>query len=893
MKIDLVGNWDLEMNFDNGVEKYEITLPSTTGASELGRENSKKELHYLTEKFPFVGKAVYKKLINIPKEYDNKKFILFLERTKLTKVFIDDKLVSSSNDIAMPQRHILQLASGEHIIKIQVDNDFQNKEDIAEDLLRGHQLSEHTQTNWNGIIGEIYLEYIPFYINKVVTYGDTKEGKVHFTFISEDLKNEFSKLNVIGIINNKEYSINLKLDDENVKGVLDFPDFNLYDEFNPDFYEVNLKVSLDNETISIKEIFYFRDILKKEKSLYVNGDEISIRGNLDCAAFPRTGYSPTDRESWEKICKVHLDYGFNLIRFHSWCPPEIAFDVADEMGIYLQVELSIFGSGYFSETSPLYNKNLNVYIEEEAFKILDEYGNHPSFLIFSIGNEIRGDIKKFSKMVDRLKEHKSNVFHIMGTSNVLHPLESLNNDLYISNRTSDNDLIRASNGYAGRTNGFLEKRISLNTNIDFEKESAVMPLPTLAHETGQYQAFPNFNEIEKYTGPLEPRNFEIFKERLDKKGLYSRWEDYLYASTMVQFECYKEDIESNLRTSNLSGFQLLGLQDFPGQGTALVGILDSFYEEKGVIHRENWLQHCNNVVLLGRFDKYTFFSEEEFLISVDLYNYSGKDINDTLKVSLVYEDVDCQEKKIYSKKSSLSNVGEFSFILPKVSDSSKVRVLLECGNIKNEYSIWVYQNEYIKTEDTKLAFSLNEAKEYIEDGNVLLFLTDANKDLSISGAYTSDFWNYPMFETVSLNNGRRVSPGTLGGVVQNEHKALEEFATDKHTGLQWSRIINSSRPIILDDLIEGITPIVYMVDNFKRNHNLGFLFEVSYNGNRLMICTCNLTGEPYYPEFVQLYNSLVKYMNSNEYDCISVTDEEFNNLMTKLKPMDEILENVI
>jgi len=63
-------------------------------------------------------------------------------------------------------------------------------------------------------------------------------------------------------------------------------------------------------------------------------------------------------------------------------------------------------------------------------------------------------------------------------------------------------------------------------------------------------------------------------------------------------------MEAALRTKNLAGFQLLDLQDYPGKGTALVGILDAFMDNKKLISKEQWNQSCNDVVLLLEFPRY-------------------------------------------------------------------------------------------------------------------------------------------------------------------------------------------------------------------------------------------------------------------------------------------------
>lgn len=75
---------------------------------------------------------------------------------------------------------------------------------------------------------------------------------------------------------------------------------------------------------------------------------------------------------------------------------------------------------------------------------------------------------------------------------------------------------------------------------------------------------------------LKAKNFEIFRDKLAANGMSNLSEKFLMASGKLQAICYKADIEAALRTPGFSGFQLLDLHDFPGQGTALVGVLNPF-----------------------------------------------------------------------------------------------------------------------------------------------------------------------------------------------------------------------------------------------------------------------------------------------------------------------------
>ena len=118
------------------------------------------------------------------------------------------------------------------------------------------------------------------------------------------------------------------------------------------------------------------------------------------------------------------------------------------------------------------------------------------------------------------------------------------------------------------------------TVSDYTESISKFDVPVISHEIGQWCVYPNFNEMKKYTGVLKPRNFEIFRETLEENQMLDQANDFLVASGKLQTLCYKEDIESALRTPGFGGFQLLDLHDFPGQGTALIGVLDPFWEEK-------------------------------------------------------------------------------------------------------------------------------------------------------------------------------------------------------------------------------------------------------------------------------------------------------------------------
>ena len=102
--------------------------------------------------------------------------------------------------------------------------------------------------------------------------------------------------------------------------------------------------------------------------------------------------------------------------------------------------------------------------------------------------------------------------------------------------------------------------------------------------------------------------------------------DFFWASGKLAVLLYREEIEMALRTPELAGFQLLDLQDFPGQGTALVGLLNAFMESKGLITPEAFRQFNNDVVVQLLMDKYVWTTDETYTADVQLVNYSPKAI---------------------------------------------------------------------------------------------------------------------------------------------------------------------------------------------------------------------------------------------------------------------------
>ena len=134
---------------------------------------------WLTPVKHYKGPAWYQKQVNIPSNWAGKRIILFLERCHWeTKVWVDGTSVGTRDSLCTPQLHDLSslMTPGRHMVTIRVDNSM--KYNVGDNA---HSISDHTQSNWNGIIGRIELQATDtLWLSDIQVYPDisSKTAKV-------------------------------------------------------------------------------------------------------------------------------------------------------------------------------------------------------------------------------------------------------------------------------------------------------------------------------------------------------------------------------------------------------------------------------------------------------------------------------------------------------------------------------------------------------------------------------------------------------------------------------------------------------------------------------------------------------------------------------------------
>ncbi|HOH65743.1 MAG TPA: hypothetical protein PLX34_16960, partial [Sedimentisphaerales bacterium] len=535
---------------------------------------------WLTPVKHYVGPAWYQKEIHIPGKWNAKRIVLFLERCHWeTQVWVDGQSVGSNNGLSVPHEYDLGvLGKGRHTLTICVDNTVKIGVGV-----NAHSVSDHTQTNWNGIIGDIELRaYDDVQIADVQVYPDIehRDAKVRVTVASHSGQRNAGTLTLQATSFNSgrrhkvaERSVLFAMEDANQIVEVDYAmgdDVRLWDEFSPNLYR--LRVSIQGKDFADERtvVFGMREFAAQGTQFTLNGRKTFLRGTLECCIFPLTGYPPTDVGAWRKVLAAAKAHGLNHLRFHSWCPPEAAFLAADEMGVMYHIECAAWtNSGpTIGDGAPI-----DEWIYAESDRILKTYGNHPSFCMLAYGNEPAGDRQKeyLGKLVEHWKGKDPRRVYTSGAGWPIIP----------QNEYHSTPGPRGHQWGAGLASRFNAE--DLTTDLDYADFVKDYPVPIISHEIGQWCVYPNFDEMKKYKGVLKAKNFEIFRDSLDAHGMLDQARDFLIASGKLQTILYKEEIEAALRTPGFGGFQLLDLHDFPGQGTALVGVLDPFWEYKGYV----------------------------------------------------------------------------------------------------------------------------------------------------------------------------------------------------------------------------------------------------------------------------------------------------------------------
>jgi len=596
----------------------------------------------------------------------------------------------------------------------------------------------------------------------------------------------------------------------------------------------------------------------------LNGRPMMLRGTLECCIFPLTGYPPTDLESWHRIYRIAAEHGLNHLRFHSWCPPEAAFEAADEAGFYLQVEAPYWRLDKCDD-----DPGRAEFLRLEVDRILAAYGNHPSFCFLCLGNE---------SYFEDADPYVNGILAICKLRDPRHLYTSTAHGAKV--QPEDQFCVTADNMWLGgalhlfRGNHWTPtgSRFSAEpptTDMDYSDANMSVDRPVVGHEVGQWCTYPNFAEITKYTGVLEPRNFRIVERSLTDKGMQAQADDFFKASAALSAVLYKEEVESSLRTPDYGGFQLLQLNDFPGQGTALVGLLDAFWDSKGAISADDFRRFCGPTVPLARLPKRVYTSDETLSARLEIAHYGPLDLangrcswelRDTSGHSI--DTGEMPRGKIAA--GGLTSLGTIDVPLHRVAQASEMTLSATVeadGQVwTNDWRVWVYPSTLadIDTGDVVFSRAWDRATRKALEAGRRVFLEPERLDSGTNMIFPPAFWTPVWFKE---------QPGIMGLLCDPAHPAFAEFPTAFHSDWQWWDIVQGRKCLAINRTPVNYRPLLQVIDRFDRNDKLAAIAEARVGRGRLLISFVNLRDdEGNRPAARQLRQSLLRYVSGPDFE---------------------------
>lgn len=892
-----------------------------------------------TRRHTYEGEARISRKITVP-DYGTDRLFVLAERARALRLLVDGEVCAVFRQGTLSTPYIFELtgaAPGEHEFTFLSDNSYPGMPKAA--ICYSSAATDETQTNWNGILGECsmytrpqnFIDSLRVYPRAVKKEEKNKAGGYVLDVCVELAPGAKKVYKDAKIILQSEALAAGELEDtqtlteiisysgeglaeagtdkeENPKTMeiwfRDLPlreNVKLWDEDEGNLYE--MAVTLDNgmsaedkggSTAECRTRFGIRSFGDNGSGrLALNGRAIFLRGEANCAEYPETGHPPMTIPEWKEMLLKYRSYGINFVRFHSHCEPEAAFAAADELGMLLQPELSHWDPKDAFGTEESYR-----YYRAELVDLLKTYANHPSFVMLTLGNELQAQDEgreRMRELVRTAKRMDPTRLYANG-SNAFYGEEGCDpeSDFYTSQSCKDVVIRGTFSGMRGYLN---ENYPSADRTYDeamaeIRKE---YQKPVFSFEVGQFEVLPDFEELESFHGISDPVNLKLIKKRVEERGLLPTWEKYVEATGELSRLAYREEIEAAMRTRELSGISLLGLQDFPGQGTALVGMMNSHLEPKpyDFARPERFREFFQECRILVKLPHYTNEAGERLIAEVEAANFGKRNIEGVFCWTLagkksVSENGNCEPAEIKSKNTviatgedteiticrpgSYTEVGSLDIPLDFVEKNTALTLKVRIGDSISAYPIWVYrkttpvcpENVY----ETR-AFDV-KTREILQNGGRVYLSPDADKESlpnSIKTQFTTDFWSVGTFAD---------QEGGMGQLIDTEHPIFKEFPTDFHTDWQWW-IMATKRAVILP---HPMKTIITEMDSYAFLRPMAQMIEFRCLKGKVLLSTMELHKSQQYPEVRALQASIYTYLSGENFEpAEEITEEELSMLV--------------
>lgn len=882
-----------------------------------------------TRRHTYEGEARISRKITVP-DYGTDRLFVLAERARALRLLVDGEACSVFRQGTLSTPYIFELtgaAPGEHEFTFLSDNSYPGMPKAA--IYYSSAATDETQTNWNGILGECsmytrpqnFIDSLRVYPRAVKKEEKNKAGGYVLDVCVELAPGAKKVYKDAKIILQSEALAAGELEDtqtlteiisysgeglaeagtdkeENPKTMeiwfRDLPlreNVKLWDEDEGNLYE--MAVTLDNgmsaedkggSTAECRTRFGIRSFGDNGSGrLALNGRAIFLRGEANCAEYPETGHPPMTIPEWKEMLLKYRSYGINFVRFHSHCEPEAAFAAADELGMLLQPELSHWDPKDAFGTEESYR-----YYRAELVDLLKTYANHPSFVMLTLGNELQAQDEgreRMRELVRTAKRMDPTRLYANG-SNAFYGEEGCDpeSDFYTSQSCKDVVIRGTFSGMRGYLN---ENYPSADRTYDeamaeIRKE---YQKPVFSFEVGQFEVLPDFEELESFHGISDPVNLKLIKKRVEERGLLPTWEKYVEATGELSRLAYREEIEAAMRTRELSGISLLGLQDFPGQGTALVGMMNSHLEPKPYpfARPERFREFFTESRIFVKMPRYTHEEGEHLTAEVEVANFGKESITGELGWTLGYRDCAVNsgrgelrcgraDRQKNCPPGTYTSLGRLDIPLEVKGVSAALILTVSIGDCTSTYPVWVYQKtspECPKNVYETRVFD-EQTRAVLQNGGRVYLSPDADKEslpYSIKTQFTTDFWSVGTFAD---------QEGGMGQLIDTEHPIFKEFPTDFHTDWQWW-IMATKRAVILP---HPMKTIITEMDSYAFLRPMAQMIEFRCLKGKVLLSTMELHKSQQYPEARALQTAIYEYLSGEDFEpSEEIAEEELSMLV--------------
>lgn len=796
------------------------------------------------------------------------------------------------------------IAAGTNRIDIRVDNRMRLP------LAESHIHTRHTATAWGGITGGVRLETTPATgIGRAVWTPDAEAGsfrcRASLTGMVEpgagpltlelELRDEAGR--TVGATSAdlapgaKEVLLECALGAEAER----------WSDVSPRLYEAVLRLrsgsGSDGGVLDeTSERVGLRSFRAEGRRLLLNGRPVLLRGYVDCCIFPLTGYPVWDKEHYARQFRIAKEHGFNHVRLHSWNAPEPFWEAADEAGMLVQTELPHWTVNVYSPRSAVPDPDVHDFLRRELRRIVERLNRHPSFVLLSMGNELADDnghdalneLVRLARSLDPTRLYTDNT----GFGQL--PEGDREGDFYVQSLNWHVPL---------RT----EEIAMPATNRDMSAVASLTAKPVLGHEHAQFAMYVRPSEKSKYTGVLRPSWLETIEETLSARGLLGRVDEFVEASGSHLVRSLQEAVERVRRTPGAAGFQLLDIRDFPGQGHATTGILDVFWDAKGIVSPERFRRWNDDSVLLMECGARTAFAGEPIEARFLLSHYGSEAcLGGWIRWSLSEGDRVHASGALELKpvpRGEVGRAGDVRIATPADGAHAwtlRAELVTEGRTVANEWRFWSFPRpallsfrseglgnvwtsspavktaipdaivernadfsakDHPRLRDVRLVvaerLTTNLLQYVVDGGSMWLLATESELYDKVGTKYLPVFWNYLMF------SGQ--AGGTMG-LVANRHASLGDFPHDGRSDWQWYHLVNGMPAVCLDS-VPHVKPIVEPIDNFNRAKRLAYAFEANVGRGRLYVSSFAFTRpeDLKRPENSYLFGRIARYLASSDF----------------------------